>query len=418
MSTISSISQQTIENITNSNRELTPTEYSKEFCKLAKKVNLTTLECDYFQETLAKIEQNELEVLEGKTPETIYDLVDILIQRVPKKNIKNMSEMLQASMRPSISLSFGDDLKSFCIQIGDSPSLIFEESIQAEIKKFIQNRFHVDQKILAQKTADIARLISLMNKYLGDAIDSNNTGSTNVKNIKDQIESITHANSTKEDLHSLQTKLVEAAKNIEEEMNNVNKNLESGQNEVLVLRKKIEALESELKETQATSMVDHLTKTLNRRSFEVELKKVEARYTRNQEDYAIVFFDIDFFKKVNDTYGHDAGDVILKTFASLIKKLTRDTDIVARYGGEEFIAILSYKDPSELHRYIERIKTVVTKNKFVHQENKIEITFSAGVQIRSKNATAIDTVAQADKLLYQAKNSGRNKIIFWDKKEM
>jgi diguanylate cyclase (GGDEF)-like protein len=415
MSSISNISKKTIENIIKKNQELTPEHYTKEFCILAKEVNLSLNECEYFTKTLAKISKDELK---NNNHESIYDLVDILIKRVPKKNIKNMSEMLQNSMKPSISLSIGDDLQSFCIQIGDSPSLIFEESIQQEMQRYIQNRFNVDQQILSQKTADIARLVSLMNKYLGDAIESNNDGSSTVKNIKREIESICTVKSSREDLGKLQTKLVEAAMTIQNEMSNVNKNLESGQNEVSILEKKIQQLEKELKETQANSKVDHLTGTLNRKSFEEELHKIENRFRRDQEDYAIVFFDIDHFKNVNDTYGHDGGDIILKTFSSLLLKLTRDTDIIARYGGEEFIAILHYKESCELYKYIERIKTVVTQNKFIYQDNRIEIKFSAGVELRSNCNTAQESITNADKLLYKAKNTGRNKIIFWNNKEI
>jgi diguanylate cyclase (GGDEF)-like protein len=418
MNNISNISKQTIENITKNKKELTPSEYSKEFCKLAKEVNLTTLECDYFEKILSKIQQKEFEILEGKEPNSIYDLVDILMQRVPSKNIKNMSNMLQNSMKPSISLSFGEDFQSFCIKIGDSPSLIFEESIQQEMEKFIQNRFKVDQKVLSQKTADIARLVSLMSQYLGDAIDSNTDGSNNVKNIKDEIESLCPTNSTKNDILKLQTKLVAAAMTIENEMSTVNKNLESGQSEVLILEKKVNDLESELKKTQDSNKLDHLTRTLNRGSLEDELVRIEKSYLRNDQNYAVVFFDIDYFKKINDSYGHEAGDIILKTFAALLLKLTRDTDIVARYGGEEFLSIINFNDTLELYKYTQRIKTVVTKNKFIYKTNKIEVKFSAGVQIRSNCKSANETITNADQLLYEAKNSGRNKIIFWNKNEI
>jgi len=415
MNSISNISKKTIENILKNKKELTPEQYSKEFCKIAKKVNLSTKECQYFQKTLSKMGKDEL--LENKH-ESLYDLIDILIQRVPKKNLMNMSELLQNSMKPSISLSIGDDLKSFCIQIGDSPSLIFEESIQKEMQRYIQNRFNVDQNILSKKTADIARLVSLMNRYLSDAIDSNNDGSSNVKNIKTEIEAICPVKSTREDLGKLQSKLVEAVVTIENEMSTVNKNLESGQNEVLILEQKIQSLEKELKETQQNSMIDHLTNILNRKSFEQELNKAESRFKREKVDYAIVFFDIDHFKNVNDVYGHEAGDIILKTFASLLLKLTRDTDTISRYGGEEFVAILHYNNNEELYKYIERIKSVVTNNKFIYKENKIEIKFSAGVEIRSNSKMSNDTVTKADKLLYKAKKTGRNKIIFWNKKEI
>jgi len=415
MNSISSISKQTIENILKNKEELTPEQYTKEFCKLAKTVKLSVVECEYFKKTLSKIGEDEF----GKNkPESIYDLVDILIQRVPKKNLKNMSEMLQSSMKPSISLSIGDDLQSFCIKIGDSPSLIFEESIQHEMEKYIQNRFNVDQNVLSQKTADIARLVSLMNKYLSDAIESNNDGSSNVKNIKYEIESICPIKSTHEDLGKLQSKLVEAAKTMEDEMSNVYKNIESGQNEVMILQQKVQTLEKELKRSRENNRKDHLTKTLNRRSLEKELLKTENKYQRNKSDFAVVFFDIDHFKNVNDIYGHEAGDIILKTFASLLMKLTRDTDTIGRYGGEEFIAILEYKNNEELYKYIERIKNVVTKNKFIYKEQKIEIKFSAGVEIRSNCKTVNDTVVNADKLLYNAKHNGRNKIIFWNSKEI
>jgi len=375
-------------------------------------------ENNYFDEILSKITDEELIRSKKNKPESLHDLVDILLQRVPPKDIKNISTLLQESMQPSISLSIGGDLQSFSIKIGDTPSLIFEKSIQKEMKEYIQNRFDVDQQVLSQKTADIARLVSLMNKYLGDAIKSNNDGSSNVKNIKIEIESICPIQSTKEDLNKLQTKLVEAAMTIENEMLTVNKNLKSGKNEVLILERKIDSLEKELKQTRENSKRDYLTGALNRRSFEEELNRFESHFKREKQDYAIVFFDIDHFKKVNDIYGHDAGDIILKTFSALLMKLTRDTDTIGRYGGEEFIAILHYQNTLELYKYIERIKSVVTTNKFIYKDKKIEINFSAGVEIRSNTQTSQDTVSQADKLLYQAKNNGRNKTIFWNKKEI
>jgi len=415
MSSISSISKQAIENLLQKTEDITPELYNQEFCKLAKKIKLSYKECEYFRRTLSQITRNELQ---DKKPESIYDLVDILIQRVPKNNIEKISEMLQHSMEPSISLSIGDNLHSFSIKIGDNPSLIFEESIQQEMKRYIENRFNVDQQVLMKKTADIARLVSLMNQYLGDAIKSNSDGSSNVKNIKIAIESICPVKSTREDLGVLQSKLVEAASSMETEMSTVNKNLKSGQNEVLVLEKKVQLLEKELKETQVNGMKDHLTGALNRKSIEGSLKLCESRYKRDKQNYAVIFFDIDHFKEVNDTYGHEAGDVILQTFTSLLIKLTRDTDIIGRYGGEEFLALINFQNNDELFKYIHRIKSVVSHNKFIYKDRKIEIKFSAGVEIRSNCTSSKETIARADKLLYQAKHNGRNKIIFWDNTEL
>ena len=418
MEKISNITKQTLVNLAIKNIDATPKEYEKEFCNISKGMDLNIQECEYFNSILSKLTKNELENNKNKDIETIYDVIDILLQRVESKNIDKMSKLLQQSLKPSISLSFSNDLQAFSIKIGDSPSLIFEESIQQEMEKFIENRFEVDKKVVAQKTADIARLITLMSKYLGDAIDSNKNGSSNVANIKDEIQSISVAGSTKEELNKLQAKLVQAAITIENEMSAVNDNLSTGKNEVKKLESRIEELESELLETKEKSSKDHLTRTLVRSAYETEIERLDSIYKRGGQDFAIVFFDIDHFKKVNDDYGHDGGDVVLKTFASLLLKLTRDTDIIGRYGGEEFVAALHYNNIEELETYVTRIKSVVSKNKFLFNNHKIQITFSAGVELRSNNESVSQAISNADKSLYKAKNTGRNKIIFWNGKEI
>jgi diguanylate cyclase (GGDEF)-like protein len=412
---IANITKQTILNLERKNIDATPREYTKEFCKIAKEISFTINDCQYFYDSLDKLTPEERK---GKRIETIYDLVDVLLKRVDTKSLDKISDLLQKSLRPSIALKIGDDLQSFSIKIGDSPSLIFEESIQQEMEKFIEQRFEVDKKVVAKKTADIARLITLMSKYLSDAIDSNKKGSNNVSDIKDKIRSIDISNNSKAELDKLQTKLVNAAITIEQEISTVNKNLENGRDEVSKLEDRIKELEKELQETKKKNTKDYLTGTLTRRAYETELKKFDEKYKRLGLDFAIIFFDIDHFKKVNDNYGHDGGDVILKTFAKLLMKLTRDIDIVGRFGGEEFVVALHYKDERELEKYISRIKNVVTKNKFVYLQNKVHITFSAGVHLRSKNNNIEQTINNADNLLYEAKRSGRNKIIFWDGKEL
>ena len=151
---------------------------------------------------------------------------------------------------------------------------------------------------------------------------------------------------------------------------------------------------------------------LTRRAYDRYSKKIDDNYNRNKVDYAVIFFDIDHFKKVNDTYGHDAGDVILSTFAKVLDKSTRDLDIVGRYGGEEFISLLHFNDVKEIETYISRVKSIVTEHKFKYDNLKIQITFSAGVTLRSENNSYSDAIKKADELLYQAKQTGRNKIVF------
>ena len=415
---INEVSKKTILNLSRSNVAITPKVYAAEYCKVVSELSLSSEECEYFKKVLSQISKDEIRNSKVTKVKSIYDLIDILIQRAAPDNIKKMSELFQNSLQPSISFTIDEELQAFCVKIGDSPSLIFEKSIQQEMEKFIENRFAVDKKIVAQKTADIARLISLMNKYLGDAITSNKASTSSVSDIKDQIQEMKLTNSTTIEFNKLQSKLVEAAINIENEISSVSKNLQDGQNEVSELERKVKQLENELQETKLKNKKDFLTGALTRIAYEKELKRFENEFKREQKNFAIIFFDIDHFKKVNDNYGHDCGDAILKTFAALLLKLTRDIDIVGRYGGEEFVVALHYKDIDELDKYVARIKSVITKNKFLYKDLKLKITFSAGTQIRSNNETLEETITNADKLLYQAKQTGRNKIIFWDGHEL
>jgi diguanylate cyclase (GGDEF)-like protein len=253
-----------------------------------------------------------------------------------------------------------------------------------------------------------------MGQYLNDAISSSGSGSKNVLNIKEKIQSIDLSNDGLIELSDLQTELIDAASSIEEEMNTVSNKLQSGKTKVQELEEKVNSLEEELTKTKNESMKDHLTGLLTRRAYNDEIKKIESSYKRHNTHYAVVFFDLDYFKKVNDTYGHECGDVILSTFAKILEKNTRDHDIVGRYGGEEFVAIVHFNLNRELLQYLKRIKMIVTANNFKYKEHEIKVTFSAGVAIRSDHESYDSAIQKADMLLYDAKENGRNQIKLED----
>ena len=156
---------------------------------------------------------------------------------------------------------------------------------------------------------------------------------------------------------------------------------------------------------------DTLTKLPNRRSLDDKMSFIMSKSERSQKYCALVFLDLDNFKPLNDTYGHECGDVVLSTFGKILNKSVREHDIVGRYGGEEFVAIIHFNLNRELLQFLKRIKTIVTENSFLYKEKKIKVTFSAGVAIRSSFDTYENTLQKADMLLYQAKENGRNKII-------
>ena len=411
MEDISSIVKETLINLGREGKTATPNNYHKEFCKVSKKHKFVSKDCSQFQELVNKLNNEEKQEILKLKIETIEDMIPILLKRVSSKNVKSLSSLVNKTLTPSISLELDDNLSKFSIKIGNNPALIFEDDIQKEMQKFIIKRYEADKSIVKQKTEDIAKLVTLMGKYLNDAIHSSVNSSSSVSNIKGQLEAFNISNANPDELSKLQTKLIAAASSIENEMQKVGVNFNSSKNQIKSLEKEVKELKSQITTIKKESKYDFLTKLLTRKAYEVEVKNFESNYLRNSVYYAIIFLDIDHFKNINDTYGHDAGDVILSTFAKVLKHQTRKIDIIGRYGGEEFIAIVHYNNEEDLTHYLSRIKSIVHENAFIYKDQEIKIKFSAGVVLRHLHESYEEALKQADDLLYEAKNSGRDKII-------
>ena len=353
-------------------------------------------------------ERNEVKSNNIDLPEK---LIPLLLKRVHPQNVKQLADLIKQSVLPSICQKTNDEIDELFTTIEKDPNLLFIQEIQDKIEDFINKRFERDKKVVIERTSDISKLVLLMEEYLNEAISSNGSGSKNVLDIKEKIASINIDENAVESLVTLQNELIHAATSIEKEMNNVTSKLENGKTKVQELEEKVKTLEAELSRTKTESMRDHLTGLLTRRAFSEEVKRIESAYERIKTQYAIIFFDLDHFKKLNDTYGHECGDVVLSTFGKILNKSVREHDIVGRYGGEEFVAIIHFNLNRELLQFLKRIKTIVTENSFLYKEKKIKVTFSAGVAIRSSFDTYENTLQKADMLLYQAKENGRNKII-------
>jgi diguanylate cyclase (GGDEF)-like protein len=357
---------------------------------------------------LSEEERSEVKLNNIDLPEK---LIPLLLKRVHPQNVQQLAVLIKQSVLPSICPKTDDEIDQLFSKIEKEPNLLFMQEIQDKIEDFINKRFERDKRVVIERTSDISKLVLLMEEYLNEAISSNGSSSKNVLNIKEKIESINVSENGLEALTKLQNELINAATSIEKEMDTVTDKLQSGKTKVQELEEKVKTLEDELTRTKTENMKDHLTGLLTRKAFSEEMKKVESAYERIKTQYAVVFFDLDHFKKLNDTYGHECGDVVLSTFGKILNKSVRDHDLIGRYGGEEFVAIIHFNLNRELLQFLKRIKTIVTENSFLYKDKKIKVTFSAGVAIRSSYPTYENTLQKADMLLYQAKENGRNKII-------
>lgn len=164
-------------------------------------------------------------------------------------------------------------------------------------------------------------------------------------------------------------------------------------------------------QTKHLSVTDGLTGLFNRRHFEANLEREFLRAKRYKSDLSIAMIDVDFFKKVNDTYGHSCGDYVLKEAAFLINEAFRKTDMVFRYGGEEFVVILTETNAQNAVIPLERLRKAVEENAFRYENQELKITISIGVTSNLQDAqTPWQFFDFADKALYEAKENGRNQI--------
>lgn len=174
---------------------------------------------------------------------------------------------------------------------------------------------------------------------------------------------------------------------------------------------KIKQLEQELAQVSELVREDQLTGALNRRGLDEAFEREVKRADRNKTPICIALLDIDNFKRLNDTMGHQAGDQALVHLSNVIKETLRPNDSVARYGGEEFIIVLPDVTLYEAAAALERLQRELTKKIFLNENERILVTFSAGVALRAPDESQEDVIARADKAMYQAKQTGKNRVI-------
>jgi len=160
--------------------------------------------------------------------------------------------------------------------------------------------------------------------------------------------------------------------------------------------------------------IDNLTQLYNKKFFMDVLSKEFSFSRRNRQPLSLMMLDIDFFKKINDTYGHMAGDLVLKTVGQFLQKTLRLENIACRYGGEEFAIILRNVSTETAHSIAERIRKTIEAEKIDYLGQIISVTTSIGIATleNSNFETIEDLIRTADEFLYEAKEKGRNQTIF------
>lgn len=193
--------------------------------------------------------------------------------------------------------------------------------------------------------------------------------------------------------------------NTKKELEKLNQELEN------TVKERTKELENANKKLQDYAFEDTLTKIGNRRYFFEHANSLLALSKRLRTNISLIYIDLDYFKLINDKYGHPVGDMVLSEFAALLKKEARESDILSRFGGEEFILLLPFTSMQSAIKIASRIQENIKNHTFIHKKEKIDLTLSIGIATYEKEFASIEElIEKADKALYKAKYTGRNRI--------
>jgi diguanylate cyclase len=212
-----------------------------------------------------------------------------------------------------------------------------------------------------------------------------------------------------ERLTLLQERLREHRAEEEHKIENLESSIDSLQGKIGVMEEESLDLKKRVEAARAEAFRDALTGLNNRHAFDVRLEQEYARWQRYGFPMSLIVLDVDHFKKVNDTYGHIAGDKVLQVIGRQLNSVIREVDFAARYGGEEFVVLLPETDIQSAHGVAEKIRSAVQEKPFHSGDKRVTITVSCGVASFHEDDSMQLPFERADRALYKAKGDGRNR---------
>jgi diguanylate cyclase (GGDEF)-like protein len=368
-------------------------------------INFLTTYDDSYLDRLSVLGEINKEDLKS----SVHKLVDDFSQEHDMHIPDVVGKLLIASLVPSIAPGMDDEIAVISSQIRKDINVLDTQGMHDDIKYAINKRINLDKASLKDTVYQLDEIADAVSKRLIQIIEQSEIKKEELAEIKQELENLDMTD--KKSVTDIHRRLLDIADILEEEAGELNKEVKSQQVKISAMDKKIMLLENDLQDANKQVREDFLTKLYNKRALEEKMRELDASYRRYGRDFTLFFIDIDHFKKINDTYGHDAGDTVLRIFSKVLKKESRDIDFVARFGGEEFVMLLPETTAEGAKRFAEKLRLILQKNRFVHKEQRIKLTISGGICQRSAVDSIEELVKTADKFVYEAKNAGRNMIL-------
>ncbi len=362
----------------------------------------------------------------------LHELVDeeqSVVSEIHHENInttiinKHLLHLLESTEIPEQFISQAEQLK-IRLQNEVSLSPVFEDTVsillsikkhyQAEQQKMAEFLTHLNTQLAelgnqANGTAKAADRISKKRNLLDQSfskqmfdLQETSAKATKLEPLKQLVKSRLEGIAQQLQAHQQQERL---------EKQKAQQNLQLLTSKIQDMEARSSELKNKLEQAYKQATHDPLTGLPNRLAYDERLELEIARFHRNQTPLSLVIWDIDFFKKINDTYGHKAGDKTLQIIAKLLAQNCRETDFVSRFGGEEFTMLLPDTDAQAAYIIAEKLRKTIEKTGFNSNGNKIQITVSCGISQFTKEDSGDSVFKRADQALYQAKKNGRNQCI-------
>jgi len=280
-----------------------------------------------------------------------------------------------------------------------------KQDLQDFLQQLTENLHDIDKYIAGAQSQRAAAMVS--NEEFGNTFDAH------VKDIRSSLEDVSDPKQLKliirgridtirDHVFHHRDGEMKHHQQLEEELTKTNTRLKELEMESQQLRQR-------LIEEHAHAIHDPLTGMLNRLAYEERITQEYSRWKRYQTPLSLLVFDIDHFKRINDTYGHKAGDKALKLIAKCLQSNIRESDFIARFGGEEFVAIMPETTIKDALEAANKLRQAVEKNQFHYEGKDVKITVSCGAAQFQKNDSIDSTFQRADKSLYICKQQGRNR---------
>ncbi len=340
--------------------------------------------------------------------EIVDELITLEQNQEESHIFEPLASLIIASLSPSIASSMDDDLATLSYELRNSPSILNTKEVQDEIKLLVKRRISLDKNEVKERIASLDNLLGDVSSKIVTLIDNSNMSHDKIKGIKDELIALDY---TKHSFEMMKEKLITIANSLEIETESLVHVMQDDDKKVKNLQEKVRKLELALAKAKKETRKDFLTNLISKRGLDEDLNRVDKSYERYGIDYSICFFDLDKFKMLNDTFGHEAGDIVLKYTGQVMNKIKRDVDIFGRYGGEEFLAILPNTALGGALIFAEKIRQEIEGYDFLYKGERITVTVSAGVTNRKDFSSQKAMIEGADKLLYKAKEAGRNRVF-------